>query len=432
MKSLFKDHLDTRLSKINKILQSNNLDSLFIESGKSKPYFLDDQAPPFKENPFFLYLCLAQGENHILEIKIDQKPILHLYNPKDFWHQQHNWQESNWSELYQILTYDDAKLFWKNSKTQNSQILSPQPQLAINVGVQVASSQVMSQLNWMRLSKTPYEIDCILKANYWASHGHLAAKKSFLEGNSEYDIMMAYLTASRQRESQLPYNNIIALDQHAAILHYQNLSQEKNGQSFLIDAGFRYSGYCSDISRTYFQESAHPVFKDICHSVTALQQDLWKSLRVDSLYPEIQEQAFRGVTQILVDSQVLKCNYKDALESRIARYFYPHGVGHSLGLQVHDVGGQQISPSGDLAKTDDRHPFLRTLRAVQENDVLTIEPGLYFIPQFLEELQSSAQLRKLINWPLVNELKSFGGVRIEDDIWVSKEGPINLTREYLD
>lgn len=431
MENLFKEHLDSRLLKINKILQSENLDSLFIDSGNSEPYFLDDQAPPFKENPHFLYLCPAQGENHILEIKLDQKPTLHIYNPTDFWHQHYSWQELDWSALYEIRTYDDPKLFWKNTTTQSSQILSPRPQLAIQGGIQLISTQIMSQLNWLRLSKTPYEIDCIRKSNSRASHGHLAAKQCFLEGGSEFNIMMAYLTASRQRESQLPYNNIIALDQHAAILHYQNLSQQKNGQSLLIDAGFRYRGYCSDISRTYFHESAHPVYKDICHSVTALQQDLWKSLRVGSLYPEIQEQAFQGITQILVDSQVIKCNLNDALKTRIAGYFYPHGVGHGLGLQVHDICGKQLSANGDLAQKDDRHPFLRTLRSVQENDVLTIEPGLYFIPQFLEELQSSTQLKSVINWPLVNELKSFGGVRIEDDIWVSKEGPINLTREHL-
>jgi len=431
MKKLFKEHLDSRLLKIYTLLESENLDRLYIESGKSEPYFFDDQSPPFRENPHFLYFCLAQGENHILEIALNQKPILHLYNPKDFWHQQEDWQDLDWSVLYEIQSYDNPNLFWKNAKTQHSQILSPHPQLALSAGAQNLSSRIMNQLNWMRLSKSPYEVDCIQKANYWASLGHLAAQNCFFEGASEFDIMLAYLGASRQRESQLPYNSIIALDQHAAILHYQNLTQERNGQSFLIDSGFRFRGYCSDISRTYFQESAHPIYKDICNSVTALEQTLWRSLRVGSAYSDIQEHAFQGITKILVDSEVLKCSFSEALEARIAKYFYPHGVGHGLGLQVHDIGGKQLSPDGDLAQNDELHPFLRTLRRVQENDVLTIEPGLYFIPLLLEELHDSPHCRNLINWPLVNELKSFGGVRIEDDILVTKEGPVNITREYL-
>ena len=148
-------------------------------------------------------------------------------------------------------------------------------------------------------------------------------------------------------------------------------------------------------------------------------------------YEEIQNQAHRDVAAILCELEIANVDVNLALEAGLTKPFFPHGIGHGLGLQVHDVGGKQSD--GNLAppNTSDEHIYLRALRKVQVNDVMTIEPGFYFIPSLLNEIKTDKKRQPMINWDLVEELIPYGGIRIEDNVVASKAGPINLTREYL-
>ena len=111
------------------------------------------------------------------------------------------------------------------------------------------------------------------------------------------------------------------------------------------------------------------------------------------------------------------------LRSGVTRAFFPHGLGHSLGLQTHDVGCAQIRPRPD-------NPFLRNTTEIAAGQTFTIEPGCYFIDCLLQDLENSPE-GKLIDWKLVSELRRFGGVRIEDDLTVTAAGHENLTRAFL-
>jgi Xaa-Pro dipeptidase len=107
--------------------------------------------------------------------------------------------------------------------------------------------------------------------------------------------------------------------------------------------------------------------------------------------------------------------------------FYPHGIGHLLGLQVHDVGGLQGSPDGKQIERPYNHPFLRLTRKLEDGFVVTVEPGFYFIDQLLDEAKTKP-IGKMIDWKRVAELKHFGGVRIEDNVVARPGGQENLTR----
>ena len=115
----------------------------------------------------------------------------------------------------------------------------------------------------------------------------------------------------------------------------------------------------------------------------------------------------------------------------LARFFFPHGLGHPLGLQVHDVGARFDDELGNQKLPPTEFPNLRCTKTLEDGNVVTIEPGLYFIDILLEELKKDP-LRNEINWEKVEALKKFGGIRIEDDIWVKHEGPKNLTRLAFD
>src|SRR5690606_32287219 len=134
-------------------------------------------------------------------------------------------------------------------------------------------------------------------------------------------------------------------------------------------------------------------------------------------YLDIQDETHVFIAESLINRSILKnITVDQALDLDLVSTFFPHGVGHALGLQVHDVAGKQINSQGTPSQKSSKHPYLRTLRVIQEMDVLTIEPGIYFIPMLLKDLKANSKTSSLVNWSLVDELIPFGGIRIEDDI----------------
>jgi Xaa-Pro dipeptidase len=116
------------------------------------------------------------------------------------------------------------------------------------------------------------------------------------------------------------------------------------------------------------------------------------------------------------------------VDARISSAFFPHGLGHLLGLQVHDVGGFMAGPAGGTIPRPEGHPFLRSTRVLEEGYVVTIEPGLYFIDTLLAELKQSANSR-FMDWAKVDAFRRFGGIRIEDNVVAKAAGPENMTRD---
>jgi Xaa-Pro dipeptidase len=110
--------------------------------------------------------------------------------------------------------------------------------------------------------------------------------------------------------------------------------------------------------------------------------------------------------------------------SGVTRVLFPHGLGHSLGVQVHDVGCRLTPPRAE-------NPFLRNTSTIEVGQVFTIEPGCYFIPSLLERLQTGPVASR-VSWSAIDTLRRFGGVRIEDDVAVVEGGIRNLTRESWD
>ena len=117
-----------------------------------------------------------------------------------------------------------------------------------------------------------------------------------------------------------------------------------------------------------------------------------------------------------------------AVESGIVSTFFPHGLGHHLGLQVHDMGGFMADERGTHINAPEKHAFLRTSRIIEAGQVFTIEPGVYFIDSLLQDLKDSTNSDQ-VNWHKVDEMRAFGGIRIEDNIIVHQSHNENMTRD---
>ncbi|MXZ32739.1 MAG: M24 family metallopeptidase [Gammaproteobacteria bacterium] len=251
----------------------------------------------------------------------------------------------------------------------------------------------------------------------------------FLAGGSEFDIHLAFLEACRQLEEELPYTPIIALDEKSAILHYQYKRRElaRPARVLLIDAGCRVNGYCSDVTRTWTAHSANPLFTDLVAGMDGLQQELVREIRPGTEYVDLHLSALHKLANLLLELDICRGDAGRLRELQVPQLFMPHGVGHLLGVQVHDVGGRQRDGTGAQTPPPEHSPALRTTRGMTENMVFTVEPGCYFIPLLLEPARESPAA-ELINWDAVDALYDHGGVRIEDNVRVTADGVENLTR----
>src|SRR5690606_30127798 len=125
---------------------------------------------------------------------------------------------------------------------------------------------------------------------------------------------------------------------------------------------------------------------------------------------------------------VLRASPEAALETGVSAAFFPHGLGHSIGLQVHDVGGFAADDAGAVIDPPDGHPFLRLTRTLAPGMVVTSEPGVYFIDMLLDKVRQGPHADS-VDWDRVEAFRPYGGIRIEDDLVVTEGEPVNLTRE---
>jgi Xaa-Pro dipeptidase len=160
-----------------------------------------------------------------------------------------------------------------------------------------------------------------------------------------------------------------------------------------------------------------------------MQQSVCDEVKPKVNYPDLHMLAHQKIAKILHDFKfVLGLDPAGIVEKRISSTFFPHGLGHFLGLQVHDVGGFQKDALGACIPKPEGHPYLRLTRVVEPTHVFTIEPGLYFIEPLLSELKKNENA-KYVNWKKVDDFRKFGGIRIEDNVVVTDNGHENLTRQ---
>ncbi|MDY7536660.1 aminopeptidase P N-terminal domain-containing protein [Undibacterium sp. RTI2.1] len=265
-------------------------------------------------------------------------------------------------------------------------------------------------LDEMRLRKDASEVALMQKAANISGVAHTRAMQIAGAGRYEYELEAELHHEFRRQGSQAPaYGSIVATGANACVLHYSsNNALIKDGDLILIDAGCEFDSYASDITRTF---PANGKFssaqKTLYEIVLASQQAALDCARPGSRYMDGHNAAVKVLTQGMLDTGLLDKNklgnVEDAINNLAFRQFYMHGTGHWLGLDVHDVGSYR-----EADKVGDERPY----RQLEPGMVITIEPGIYVRPAegVPEEF-----------WNI--------GIRIEDDILITPEGHLNLSRD---
>ena len=428
--ALYASHLATMTQRADVALARAGFDHLVVPSGSAHYQLFDDRDYPYAVNPQFkAWLPLTRVPDSWLVYTPGQRPTLIFYQPFDYWHVVPDAPSGWWVDHFDIHII---------RKPEQAQALLPtpaarcailgEPQSTLGDYAPNNPDAVINYLEYQRSYKTPYEIVLMREAQQLAVRGHRAAEAAFREGKSEFAIHMAYCSAVGQDANELPYGNIIGLNEHGAVLHYTELSRTAPTplRSFLIDAGASSHGYASDITRSYAYDTSGE-FQSMIDAVDAAQIGMGQGVRAGVDYKQLHVDAHFTLMGILKDFGVITVSPEAAVATGVSAAFFPHGLGHPIGLQVHDVAGFAESDRGGKIPRPPGHPYLRMTRMLEPGMVVTIEPGLYFIDMLLEEVKKAGNAAS-IDWARVDAFRPYGGIRIEDEVMCTEGDALNLTR----
>ncbi len=425
-------HLQTVYEQALESVYSDEFNAVLIYSGSEKFYFADDRGVPFQGYGHFLHWLPINRPDQCLLIQQGEKPTFLQLIPTDFWHDQEMHIDDGIASAFNIVTISKIEEITAQIGNSKPVYIGEEPakfRALIDSELNCNPEKLLSFLDYHRAYKTAYEIAQLTSANKTALKGHAAAEETFLNGGTEFAIHQAYLEACKILDNEAPYTNIVAVNEKSAILHYQNKRRDKGLRNdvLLIDAGYRHNGYGSDITRTYASASAHPVFVELLKGMEAIELALVAAVKPGISYVDIHIQTLKRIGELLEALDIVSCDTETLFENQLTQVFMPHGVGHLLGIQVHDVAGFSQDIQGTKQSAPSHSPNLRNTRMIEKNMVFTIEPGCYFIPMLLEPHRSS-EFKAMFNWALIDQLYPNGGIRIEDNVLASESATINLTR----
>ena len=431
---LYRQHLDIVRARADEALSRGGFEHLLVPAGTRHYQLFDDRDYPFAVNPQFkAWVPLTEAPGSWIAYTPGHKPKLVYLQPFDYWHVVPGAPAGAWADAFDIVVIrepGEASAHLPRDATRCAILGEPRSALGQYGAYKPNNPQaVLDHLDYHRAFKTPYELAMMRAATRRGVRGHRAAERAFRAGASEFGIHLAYCQAAGQDACELPYSNIVALDGHAAVLHYtaRDRVPPRAPRSFLIDAGASHAGYACDITRTHAADTAGE-FQSMIDAVDAVQQSLCGQVRAGVDYRQLHLDAHLALAGVLADFGVVTVAPDVAVETGVSAAFFPHGLGHGIGLQVHDVGGFAASDRGGTIDKPPGHPHLRLTRVLEPGMVVTIEPGLYFIDMLLEGLKERG-LGPSVDWARVDAFRPFGGIRIEDDVACTDGEPANLTRE---
>ena len=428
---LYSEHLSALARRTDAALAATAFDALVIHAGAPPMLFLDDQAYPYKVNPHFkAWVPIVDNPGCILIHVPGRAPRVLFHRAEDYWHKPPSVPRERWTEQVEITPLANPTLegavYWTG--LGRVAFIGPSEAFPDAPAGSLNDPELLKKLHYDRAVKTPYELECMRRANALGARGHRAALAAFLEGASEYTTQMRYLEACEQREEEMPYNNIVAYNENAAVLHYQKLERRppESLRSLLIDAGAQFRGYAADITRTY--AAASGFFSDLIAALNSAQLRMCDEIVTGRDYREVHLSAHRLIGDVLEQIGLTTLEGQAALEAGVTGVFFPHGIGHLLGLQVHDVGGVMGDSKGAERSRPAGHPYLRLTRMLEPGVVVTVEPGIYFIDSLLKAARDDAR-GSHIDWSMVERLRPYGGIRIEDNVVTTDNVPENMTRD---
>ena len=288
------------------------------------------------------------------------------------------------------------------------------------------AAALQASLDGVRRRKDAAEIALIERAAAATAAGHAKARETIQPGVTERRVRVELEAEMfRYGADDVAFDTIVGAGTHAAVLHFEPGDRIVEPDDLvLIDAGAAISGYAADVTRTYpAGDRFTPRQQAIYDLVLAAQLEAISTCRKGVEWHEVHRAAAGVIALGLHDLGILRGNRDDLLDSGAISLFLPHGVGHMVGLGVRDVGG--LAPGREVGVYCGIR--MRVDLPLEENYLMTVEPGVYFVPALLDDPERRERFAGMVDWDALEAWRAVGGVRIEDNVLITAADPRILT-----
>jgi len=391
---------------------------------------------PFRQESNFLYLTGINEPDYQLILDLNKQEY-HLFAPKRgehfaVWHGRIKDHE----EMNDL--YHPDHLHYENDLIRVLHDLNPDVIFCLNEEQAefledldksfTSDTEALSDaITYCRCIKTDWELNQLQESSRINSIVHREVMKAIRPGMFEFELKAIFdYHQIGHGLMQDAYNGIHASGPNSAILHYvENNRQIRDGDLYLIDAGYELNGYASDFTRTFpangtFSGDQAAIYKIVLNAQNKVIEETAPGIKMEDLHMV----AARIITGGLKEIGFVKGDIDDLMENNIFALFFPHGLGHFLGLDTHDVGGY---PKGVDRIDRPGIRYLRVRRELLPGMVITVEPGLYFIPALLKPALENETKKQFLNRDKLEKFFDFGGIRIEDNLIITNKGCENMT-----
>ncbi|KAF2673734.1 putative Xaa-Pro aminopeptidase pepP [Microthyrium microscopicum] len=407
---------------------------LYLEAQKLKYNEDNDQECAFRQRRFFFYLSGCELPDCYLTYHMATDKLTLFLPPIDA-------DDVVWSGLplspEQALEQYDVDEAYYSDRVNPSLAASDIPTTVHAIDKQI--SDHITFLNFKeknfallkpaveicRVIKSDYEIALIKHANLVSTEAHVAVMRAVKSATNERELEGIFLKECIARGCRnQAYSSIVASGTSAATLHYVKnnafLSEKLN---LLLDAGAELACYASDITRTFpISGTFSKESREIYDIVLQMQLECIDMLKEGIIWDDVHAHAHRIAITGLLKLGILKGDPEDIFKSRTSVAFFPHGLGHYLGMDTHDSGG-----NANYSDEDSMFRYLRVRGTLPAGSVITVEPGIYFCEFIIEPALKDPVKSKFIDADVLKKYWEVGGVRIEDNVLVTKDGHTNLT-----
>jgi len=412
---------------------------LYLEGQKTRMIEDNDESMPFRQRRFFYYLtgCAVPDCYFTYDIETDKSTL--FIPPVET-------ESVIWSGL--PLSEDEAlSLYDVDQVLTTDQVASALAHPHSSSAIWAIANQVSDHITFLefnekdfsllklaieecRAIKDEYEVALTRQANAISTIAHTAVLKAVKHANNERELEALFIEKSISNGArEQAYHSIVASGTAAATLHYvKNYEPLKGKLNLLLDAGAEYSCYASDITRTFpINGKFSPESRAIYDIVLQMQHVCTIMLKEGVIWDDVHLKAHEIAIEGLLKLGILQGSKEDILKTRTSVAFFPHGLGHYLGMDTHDTGGHP-----DYEDKDPMFRYLRVRGALPAGAIITVEPGIYFCRFIIEPYLTDPVHSGYINFDILNRFWEVGGVRIEDNVLITKDGYENLTTAVKD
>jgi Xaa-Pro aminopeptidase len=377
-----------------------------------------DQVYPFRSHSEYFYLTDREQPNAVL-----------VFDPAEGWTEFNprlTPEEAMWMAAIPEEGKDLRELEGWLAKRGDRKIANLGAAYSKSTADENLTKELREVLNQVRRPKDDEEIDRMRKAAAASTKAYAEISDLIAPGISERELQVELeYRFFKYGGDRTAYDTIVGSGPNSAMLHFSPTHRKLQADELLlIDAGAEYRGYASDVTRTYSTTGFSPIQKDIYAIVLEANKNGVARCKAGIEYRDIHLHASLDLARGLIDLGLLKGDPQSLVEQGSHALFFPHGIGHLVGLGVRDAGGYL---PGRLPSDQFGSRFLRIDMPLQPNYTVTIEPGIYSIPVILQNKAFREQHKDTVNWEKADAMLSFGGIRIEDNVRVTEGEPEVLT-----